>query len=49
MYVGWKRLLRQRLDVHEDAKDFWMVLYHLRQYPDLDEKSQKVLKRIVFK
>lgn len=46
MDVEWKRLLRERLDVHEDAKDFWTDLYHLRQYPDLDEKGQEALKRL---
>lgn len=42
----WRRLLRQHLDIHEDAKQFWMDLYHLRQYPDLDEEGQEALKRL---
>ena len=46
MDAEWKRLLQQHLDVHEDAKDFWMDLYHLRQYPDLDKKGQEALKRL---
>lgn len=46
MDAEWRGLLRQRLDVHEDAKDFWMDIYHLKQYPDLDEKGQEALKRL---
>lgn len=46
MDAEWKGLLQQRLDVREDAKEFWMVLYHLRQYTDLDVKGQKALKRL---
>ena len=46
MDAEWKRLLQQHLDVHEDAKDFWMDLYHLRQYPDLDKKGHEALKRL---
>jgi aminoglycoside phosphotransferase (APT) family kinase protein len=42
----WRRLLRQRLDTHEDAKNFWMNLYHLRNYPDLDEKGREVLENL---
>lgn len=42
----WRRLLRQRLDTHEDAKSFWMDLYHLRNYPDLDEKGREVLENL---
>lgn len=30
----WKKLLRERLDKHDEARDFWMDLYNLRQYPD---------------
>lgn len=44
--VEWKRLLRQSLDIYKDAKDFWTDLYHLRQYPDLDEKGQEALNRL---
>ncbi|PLB43349.1 kinase-like protein [Aspergillus steynii IBT 23096] len=46
MDVDWKRLLRQSLDTHEDAKEFWDDLYHLSQYPDLNEKGQEVLERL---
>lgn len=50
MDVEWKRLLRERLGVHdeahEDAKAFWTDLCNLRQYPDLDEKGQEALKRL---
>lgn len=46
--VEWKRLLQERLrvhgDAHEDAKQFWTDLCHLRQYPDLDEKGQETLR-----
>lgn len=42
----WRRLLRQRLDTYEDAKSFWMDLYHLRNYPDLDEKGREVLENL---
>jgi len=50
MDVEWKRLLRERLGVHdeahEDAKAFWTDLCNLRQYPNLDEKGQEALKRL---
>ncbi|KAL3480342.1 kinase-like domain-containing protein [Aspergillus californicus] len=50
MDVEWKKLLRERLGVHdegyEDAKAFWTDLYHLREYPELDEKGQEALKRL---
>lgn len=42
----WRRLLRQHLNVYEEAKRFWMDLYQLRNYPDLDEKGQEVLERL---
>ncbi|KAJ0422302.1 hypothetical protein BJY00DRAFT_280630 [Aspergillus carlsbadensis] len=50
MDVEWKRLLRERLQVHgeahEDAKAFWMDVCNLRQHPNLDEKGQETLKRL---
>lgn len=36
-------MLRQRLDVHEGAKDFWSDWCRLREYPELNEKGQEVL------
>ncbi|KAJ5582383.1 hypothetical protein N7535_001003 [Penicillium sp. DV-2018c] len=46
----WKKLLRERMGVHgdghEDAKEFWTDLRHLRKYPDLDEKGREVLDRL---
>lgn len=50
MDVEWKKLLRERLGVHdeahEDARAFWTDLCYLRQYPDLDEKGQEAFKRL---
>jgi hypothetical protein len=50
MDVEWKRLLRERLGVHDeahgDAKAFWTDLRNLRQYPNLDEKGQEALERL---
>ncbi|OOF99121.1 hypothetical protein ASPCADRAFT_513206 [Aspergillus carbonarius ITEM 5010] len=46
MDAEWKKPLRQRLDVHADAKAFWMDVYHLRQYPDLDEKGPEILEKL---
>ncbi|CAL5874430.1 uncharacterized protein PFLUO_LOCUS8726 [Penicillium psychrofluorescens] len=47
----WKRLLRERSDAHGDghgdAKDFWTDLCRLRKYPELDEKGQEVLERLL--
>lgn len=46
----WKNLLRERMGVygeaHDDAKDFWTDLRHLRKYPNLDEKGREVLDRL---
>lgn len=46
----WKRLLRERLnlhgDGHDDAKNFWIDLRHLRKYPNLDGKGREVLERL---
>lgn len=43
----WKGLLRERFALyggaHEDAKQFWVNLRHLRKYPNLDEKGREVL------
>lgn len=48
--AGWKRLLQERLDIHGDAhnnaKNFWMNLRHLRKYPNLDEKGREVFERL---
>lgn len=50
MDVAWKKLLQARLgvrdDVHENAKAFWTDIYHLRQYPNLDEKGEETLQRL---
>jgi hypothetical protein len=46
MDAEWKSLLRQHLDVHEDAKDFWIDLCHMRQCPDMDEKGQEILNKL---
>jgi len=46
----WKKLLQEHMHVHgdghDDAKDFWMDLRHLRKYPNLDEKGRQVLERL---
>ncbi|GIK02018.1 hypothetical protein Aspvir_006061 [Aspergillus viridinutans] len=46
----WKKLLQERLaahgDGHEDAKNFWMDLRHLRKYPNLDDKGREALQRL---
>lgn len=46
----WKRLLRERLNVHgdghEDAREFWMDLRRLRKYLDLDEKGREALEML---
>ncbi|KAJ5490683.1 hypothetical protein N7463_010964 [Penicillium fimorum] len=46
----WKKLLRERMGVHgeghDDAKEFWTDLRHLRKYPNLDEKGREVLDRL---
>ncbi|RAL01400.1 aminoglycoside phosphotransferase family protein [Aspergillus ibericus CBS 121593] len=47
MDAEWKKLLRQRMDVHEDAKEFWTDLYNLREYPKLDKKGQEVLEKLL--
>ncbi|PYI11380.1 kinase-like protein [Aspergillus sclerotiicarbonarius CBS 121057] len=47
MDAEWKRLLRQRFDAHEDAKEFWTDLRHLRQYPELDKKGQEILEKLL--
>lgn len=44
--VEWRRSLRQRLDLNEDAKSWWIDLYQLRYHPDLDEIGQGVLERL---
>lgn len=50
MDVEWKKLLRERLnahdEAHEDAKAFWTDMCNVRQYPNLDEKGQGTLKRL---
>jgi hypothetical protein len=50
MDVEWKKLLRERLSVHgearENAKAFWTDMCNLRQYPNLDEKGQETLERL---
>ncbi|KAE8153229.1 kinase-like domain-containing protein [Aspergillus avenaceus] len=46
MGVEWNRMLRPRLGVHEDAKDFAMDLFYSREYPNLDEKGREVLERL---
>ncbi|CDM29129.1 Protein kinase-like domain [Penicillium roqueforti FM164] len=47
----WKKLLRERMavhgDEHEDAKEFWTDLHHLRKYPDLDEKRPRSFRKVV--
>lgn len=42
----WKGLLRGRLEGYEDAKGFLRDLFHLREYPDLDERGREVLGRL---
>ncbi|KAL4883885.1 kinase-like domain-containing protein, partial [Aspergillus karnatakaensis] len=48
--AAWKRLLQSRLalhgDGHQDAKDFWTDLRHLRKYPDLDAKGREILETL---
>ena len=51
MDVEWKRLLWERLRVHgeahEDAKAFGTDMCNLRQYPNLDQKGQETLERLL--
>ncbi|KAJ6189814.1 kinase-like protein [Penicillium mononematosum] len=42
----WKKLVRQRIEPHDDGKQFWLDLYSLRDYPNLDEDGQKLLKEL---
>ncbi|KKK20288.1 hypothetical protein P175DRAFT_0505156 [Aspergillus ochraceoroseus IBT 24754] len=49
MDVEWKKLLRERLGIHdeahEDAKLFWTDMCNLRQYPNLDNEGRKSLEK----
>ncbi|KAJ5387473.1 hypothetical protein N7509_010014 [Penicillium cosmopolitanum] len=51
MDVEWKRLLRERLDAHgeahENSKAFWTDMCNSRPYPNLDEKGQEALDRLL--
>ncbi|KAF1996162.1 kinase-like protein [Amniculicola lignicola CBS 123094] len=42
----WKLLLRKNMPPHESAREFWMDVYALRNYPDLDERGKKVFARL---
>lgn len=46
----WKGLLRERFafygDAHEDEKQFWTNLRHLRKYPNLDDRRKQVLEML---
>ncbi|KAL2825231.1 kinase-like protein [Aspergillus pseudoustus] len=48
--VEWKKLLKERLrlddDGYEEARDFWMDMYALRKYPDLDEAGKEIMGRL---
>ncbi|KAB8270316.1 kinase-like protein [Aspergillus minisclerotigenes] len=46
MDAEWKALLREHLDAHGDTMEFWTYLYHLRQYPDLDDKARGILEKL---
>ncbi|GAB1208491.1 hypothetical protein APSETT445_007242 [Aspergillus pseudonomiae] len=50
MDVEWKKVLRERLGVHDDAYDdaraLWKDLISLKQYPTLDEKGKEGLERL---
>ncbi|KAJ5931074.1 hypothetical protein N7466_006567 [Penicillium verhagenii] len=40
----WKNTLRKYMPEHEDMRGFFMDLWSLRRYPDLDERGLKFLK-----
>lgn len=42
----WKKLVRQRMEPHVEGRQFWLDLYSLRNYPDMDEDGQKFLKEL---
>lgn len=42
----WKKLLRQRVEPHDDGKQFWSDLFSLHNYPNLNEAGQKLLKEL---
>jgi aminoglycoside phosphotransferase (APT) family kinase protein len=43
----WKSLLRERLSSHQAAREFWVDLYSLSMYPDLDERGQYLLRSLL--
>ncbi|KAF9730212.1 hypothetical protein PMIN04_012255 [Paraphaeosphaeria minitans] len=42
----WKALLRKFMPSFEMAREFWVELYALRSYPDLDERGKAVLAKL---
>ncbi|KAF1975431.1 kinase-like protein [Bimuria novae-zelandiae CBS 107.79] len=42
----WKALLRKYMPSYQAARDFWVDLYTLRTYPDLNERGKAVLARL---
>jgi aminoglycoside phosphotransferase len=43
----WKGLLKDRLLSYPEAKEFWLDFYSLHMYPDLDERGQGVLNKLM--
>ncbi|KAL2757919.1 hypothetical protein ACRALDRAFT_207150 [Sodiomyces alcalophilus JCM 7366] len=39
----WKDLLRSHMPGHEEAREFWRLLYSLSRYPQLDERATQFL------
>lgn len=39
----WKALLRQHMENHGDAGEFWKICFHLRWYPELSERGKEIL------
>jgi aminoglycoside phosphotransferase (APT) family kinase protein len=43
----WKALLRKYMPPHEAAREFWLDLYALRNYPELNERGEQALARLL--
>lgn len=43
----WKTMLRKYMHVHEKAREFWLDFYSLRKYPNLDERGEAVLRKLL--
>jgi len=43
----WKSLLQKHLPQHKEGHEFWLDLYALSAYPDLNERGLKVLAQLL--